>query len=263
MLIAFIFCIIFARFFYVQVVWGKDLRLKAVDQWTRELPVTAERGIIKDRNGVELVVNKTAYSVFIRPRSVADANAVADVLSSVLGLERDEIYRKATTETTSEYVVARQRSAEEMQELSRYDLAGVYFSKDNERYYPYGDFLTQVLGYVSSDNRGQAGLEKYYDEYLKGKDGEILYETDLIGIQLDNGTVKYSAATKGLDLVLTVDYAVQQIAEQAMETAYAVHSPKRAECIVLDPSCGEILAMASKPSFDLNSVPRNDAEKLN
>ena len=263
MLITFIFCLIFARFFYIQVVWGKDLRSKALDQWTRELPITAERGIIKDRNGVTLVENKTVYSVFVRPRSVADAAKTADALSSVLGADREEIYRKVTAKNTSEYTVARQVSAAKTEELSAYDLPGVYFSKDNERFYPYGDFLTQVLGYVSSDNRGQAGIEKYYDKYLKGKDGEILYETDLLGIQLEGSKASYSPATKGLDLVLTIDHAVQQIAEQVMETAYAVHSPKRAECIVLDPSSGEILAMTSKPSFDLNAVPRDDVETLN
>ncbi|MBP5307543.1 MAG: stage V sporulation protein D [Clostridia bacterium] len=263
LLIAFIFCIISARFFYVQLVWGKELQSKALDQWTRELPVTAERGAIMDRNGVALVENRTAYSVYIRPRSVKDADRTADVLSSVLGLDRSETYRKATTKTTSEYAVARKISAEKVNELSVYELPGVYFSKDNERYYPYGDFLSQVLGYVSSDNVGQTGLEKYYDKYLRGRNGEIVYETDLLGIQLDGSGVSYLPAVKGLDLVLTIDYAVQLIAEQVMETAYAVHSPKRAECIVLDPSNGEILAMASRPSFDMNYVPRNEPEKLN
>ncbi len=263
LLIAFIFCFIFARFFYVQIVWGRELQNKALDQWTRELPIVAERGVIKDRNGIVMVENQTAYSVYIRPRSVTDPHKVASVLSSVLGVNEAEVYKKATTKTTSEYVIAKRRTVEDMEKISEYDLSGVYYSKDNVRSYPYGDFLTQVLGYVSSDNVGQAGLEKYYDKYLRGQDGEILYETDLLGIQLEGTKVSYTPSVKGLDIVLTIDYAIQQIAEQAMEIAYAVHSPKRAECIVLDPSSGEILAMASKPSFDLNDIPRDNVAMLN
>ncbi len=263
LLIAFLFCLVAARFFYVQVIWGEELRAKAVDQWTRELPVIAERGLIKDRNGVVLVENKPSYSIFIRPRSVDEPGKVADVLAQIFSLDRDKVYAKATTKTVSEYTLAKGRSEEEVNKLSSYNLSGVYYSKDNSRNYPYGEFLSQVLGYVSSDNAGQAGIEKYYDKYLAGKDGEILYETDLLGIQLKDTDVRYVPSVKGLDLVLTIDYAVQEIAEQAMETAYAVHSPKRAECIVMDPSNGEILAMASKPSFNLNEIPRDDPEQLN
>ena len=263
LLIAFLFLAIFGRFFYVQVVSGSDLKEKALDQWTRELPIVAERGIIRDRNGVPLVVNNTAYSVFIRPRSVTDPDKVAGVLSDVLGTDRAEVYKKASDKTVSEFAVASRRTEDEMRALAEYDLDGVYFSKDNVRAYPYGEFLTQVLGYVSSDGVGQTGIEKYYDKYLAGKKGEILYETDLLGIQLEGGKVRYIPAAAGLDITLTIDFAVQQLAEQAMETAYAVHKPKRAECVVLDPSSGEILAMAIKPSFDLNDIPRDDLEALN
>ena len=227
------------------------------------MPIVAERGIIKDRNGVPLVENETAYSVFVRPRSVKDAREVADVLSEVIGADKNAVYEKITAKSVSEFAAARRLCFEDMQKLSAYELEGVYFSKDNVRRYPYGDFLSQVLGYVSSDNSGQTGIEKYYDDYLKGKDGEILYETDLLGIQLNGTRASYAPASKGLDLILTIDYSVQQFAEQAMEIAYEVHSPKRAECIVMDPSTGEILAMASKPSFNLNDIPRDDIDKLN
>ncbi len=262
-LIAFLFCLIFGRFFYVQVVWGKELQEQALDQWTRELPIVAERGLIKDRNGKTIVGSAPAYTVFIRPRSVSEPNRVADTLSQIFGLDRDSVYQKAVTKTTSEYTVARKRSEEEIKKLASHSLDGVYYSKDSLRFYPYGDFLTQVLGYVSSDNSGQSGLEKYYDKYLAGEKGEIVYETDLLGIQLKDSKVKYTPSKSGLNLVLTIDADIQQIAEQAMEIAYNVHSPKRAECVVMDPSNGEILAMTSKPSYDMNDIPRDDIQQLN
>ncbi|MDE6868477.1 MAG: stage V sporulation protein D, partial [Clostridia bacterium] len=79
--IAFIFCIILGRLFYVQVVWGKELTYKATDQWNREIPVIASRGVISDRNGEILAGNKTSYSVFLRPNAVVNAEYTATVLS--------------------------------------------------------------------------------------------------------------------------------------------------------------------------------------
>jgi len=263
LLIAFLFCLIFARFFYVQVIWGESLQTKAIDQWTRELPIVAERGRILDRNGVVIVDNKTAYSVFVRPRSIQNAEQTAKTLSGILSLNYDKTLSKLTKKTVSEYKIARNCSYETVQELSKHNLSGVYFSKDNQRFYPYGDFLTQVLGYVSVDSVGQSGIEKYYDKFLKGQDGEIVYETDLLGFQLNKSNLSYVPSIKGLDLALTIDYGIQQIAEQAMETAYKVHSPKRAECIVMNPQNGEVLAMVTKPSYDLNEIPRDDTELLN
>ncbi len=263
LLIAFLFCLILGRFFYVQVIWGKELRAKAIDQWTRELPIVAPRGIIKDRNGKVIVDNTTMYSVFIRPRSITNEIKVAEILSNIFNLNKEDIYKKAKTKSISEYTIVRQCGQEKIDLLCTYSLDGVYYSKDSIRYYPYGDFLTQVLGYVSSDNIGQSGIEKYYNKFLSGTDGEILYETDLLGIQLNQTTPKFISSKSGLNIVLTIDNSIQQIVEQTMETAFNVHLPKRAECIVLDPSNGEILAMASKPSYDLNYVPRDDIDLLN
>jgi stage V sporulation protein D (sporulation-specific penicillin-binding protein) len=123
--------------------------------------------------------------------------------------------------------------------------------------------LSQVLGFTSSDGFGQAGLELYYDKYLKGKNGEILYETDIVGIEIDNSSPTYIKATDGLSVKLTIDFEIQQIVESAMLSAYEDCKAKSAQCIVLDPSTGEILAMSVKPSLDLNELPRDDLSKLN
>ncbi|MBQ9709019.1 MAG: hypothetical protein IJV67_00155, partial [Clostridia bacterium] len=168
MLIAFLFCLVLGRFFYVQVIWGDDLRKKAIDQWTRELPIVAQRGTIKDRNGVVLVENKTAYNVFVRPRSVSDVETVVNVLSSVFGVDRQAVRKKIENRSTSEYTIVRHCSAKKIEELLTYDLDGVYYSSSNARFYPYGELLAQTLGYVSVDGLGQSGIEKYYDKYLKG-----------------------------------------------------------------------------------------------
>ena len=248
--------------FYVQIVWGKDLQSKAIDQWTRELPVTAVRGKIVDRNGVTLVSNAQSYAVYIRCRLLKDPASAAKILAETLGMNESALYQKIITHSSSEITVKKSVSKESISKLMSHDISGVYFTTDNTRVYPYGDALCSILGYTSIDGAGQSGLERKYDEYLKGYNGEILYESDLVGYDLGGKTAKYIRATNGLNLKLTVDYEIQRICEAVTDEAMAEYSPKSASVIVLDPSNGEILALSQKPSFDLNSVPRDNLEQL-
>lgn len=242
--------------------WGKDLQSKAIDQWTRELPVTAVRGKIVDRNGVTLVSNAQSYAVYIRCRLLKDPASAAKILAETLGMNESALYQKIITHSSSEITVKKGVSKESISKLMSHDISGVYFTTDNTRVYPYGDALCSILGYTSIDGAGQSGLERKYDEYLKGCNGEILYESDLVGYDLGGKTAKYIRATNGLNLKLTVDYEIQRICEAVTDEAMAEYSPKSASVIVLDPSNGEILALSQKPSFDLNSVPRDNLEQL-
>ena len=246
----------------MQIVWGKDLQSKAIDQWTRELPVTAVRGKIVDRNGVTLVSNAQSYAVYIRCRLLKDPASAAKILAETLGMNESALYQKIITHSSSEITVKKGVSKESISKLMSHDISGVYFTTDNTRVYPYCDALCSILGYTSIDGAGQSGLERKYDEYLKGYNGEILYESDLVGYDLGGKTAKYIRATNGLNLKLTVDYEIQRICEAVTDEAMAEYSPKSASVIVLDPSNGEILALSQKPSFDLNSVPRDNLEQL-
>ena len=105
--IAFLFLFIFARFFYIQVIRSDEMRYRALDQWTREIPVVAERGEIIDRNGTVLAGNVTSYTVFVRPNAVKDKAHTADVLSEIFGNDREELYRELTTSKVSELTVAK------------------------------------------------------------------------------------------------------------------------------------------------------------
>ena len=254
---------IFARFFYIQVISGEKLRYKAIDQWTREIPVVAERGNILDRNGEILAGNVTSYTVFARPNAVKDKAETARVLAELFSLDRAELEEKLTTSKVSELTIVRRIDADDAAELEKYDLAGVYYARDNTRTYPYSDLLCQVLGFTSVDNEGLTGLEKYYDKYISGIDGEILYDADLVGVGIEEGGAAYLPATDGLDVTLTIDRDIQLIAEEAMAKAYSLYSPVSAQCIVLDPNNFEILAMVNYPGYDLNNVPRDDADTLN
>ncbi len=254
--------LIFARYFYVQVVRGEAIRSRAVGQWSREIPVTAARGRIEDANGVVLADNRTAYTVYARPNAVADKEGTAAALADVFSLDGAELFSRLSGTRVSELTVARRVDKVLAERLEALGLAGVYYARDNERVYPFGSMLSRVIGFTSSDNAGLTGLEKYYDVYLRGRDGEIAQPSDLVGAEI-GGAPRYTPAQDGLTVRLTVDVAVQAAAEAAMEQVYAQYSPKTAQCIVLDPSDFSVLAMAASPSYDLNDVPRDDAQLLN
>lgn len=263
MAITFIFCFLCARFFYVQIIWDDTLRALALDQWMREIPIIAERGKITDTNGVILADNESSYAVFVRPRALTNKEYTLTVLSEILGTDYETLLLKTQKSAASEVTVARHVKKSSIERLCEYSLPGVYFSGDNSRVYPYGDLLCQTLGFTASDSSGVSGLEKYYEKYLCGKNGELLYETDLVGIDLAGAVAAYVPAENGLNMELTVDYGIQSIVENTLKKVYEESGAKNAQCIVLDPSDGAILALANHPSYDLNDVPREDNEKLN
>ncbi len=261
--IAFIFCIILARFFYIQVVWGRELVWRATDQWNREIPVIAERGLITDRNGKVLAGNRPTYSVFVRPNAVENREYAATVLSGVLGVDAAQLLEKLNSDKVSEITVARQVEKQDIEKLVSYGLSGVYYAGDNTRVYTYGEVLCQVMGFTSSDGSGVTGLEKYYDSVLSGQNGEIMYTTDIVGVETEDSTIVYRQATGGDGLRLTIDVDIQLSVEDALRSVYSSSGAKSVSCIVLDPQDFGVLAMANYPSYDLNDVPREDTDLLN
>lgn len=261
--IAFIFCIIIARFFYVQVVWGSDLVYRATGQWNREIPVIAARGQIFDRNGQLIAANLATYSVFIRPNAIENDEQCATVLAGTLGLDGEALLNKLKSGKVSEITVARQVEKEKIENLIEYNLPGVYYARDNTRSYVYNDALCQVLGFTADDGTGLSGIEKYYENILSGINGEIAYTTDIIGVQTENSRIIYKEAVAGDDIRLTIDMDIQLAAEDAIRSVYISSGAKKASCIVLDPNNFEILALANYPSYNLNDVPRDDPETLN
>lgn len=261
--ITFLFCLLGGRYFYVQISWSGELAGKALDQWTREIPIIAERGKITDRNGVVLADNSTAFSVFVRPNAVKDKEKTAKTLAQTLDLDEGALLKKLQGTRASELTVAKRISKEKIERLSSLTLDGVYYSRDNVRTYPKNNSLCQVLGFTSTDQSGLSGIEKYYEGVLAGKNGELLYETDLIGINLDGAVAAYKEAQNGYNVALTIDAGIQALTEGALERVVVEYAPVSAECIVLDVDNFEILALAGNPSFDLNDIPRDDMQLLN
>ena len=247
----------------MQTSWSSELKLRASDQWNREIPVIAARGNITDRNGVVLAGNKTTYSVFLRPNAVSNAEYTATVLGGIFNMDPNQLLERIKAGKVSEITVARQVDKQSVEKAISYGLSGVYYSRDNSRSYPYGDALCQVLGFTASDGLGIAGIEKYYNTVLSGADGEIVYSTDIVGNETEKSTVIYREAQAGDNIRLTIDIDIQLAAEEAMKSVYISSQAKAVSCVVLNPQNFDILAMVNYPSYDLNEVPRDDTETLN
>ncbi len=260
--ISFLFCALCVRLFVIQIINGSSLQAKATDQWTRDLAITAPRGTIYDRTGSALAVSYTTYNVYVRSREVKEPSSTAFALAKVLDLPFEKVYNKVTNKTVSEVLVKMQIEGEEAESVYNLGLSGVYLAENSNRYYTYGNLLTQVLGFTSIDNEGQTGVEAYYNSHLQGTDGCSYVQSDLQGKEIGGSLRYYLPATAGEDLTLSVDSKMQLIVEQTLEQIMTEQKAKSASAILADINSGEVLAVSTKPSFDLNEVPRDDLDAL-
>lgn len=262
MLISLLFCALGVRLFVIQIINGKNLQSKATSQWTRDLAIIAPRGTIYDRTGSTLAVSYTTYNVYARAREIKEKDKIAEYLSSKLDINFSTIYDKISQKNISEVLLKMQVSSDIAEEIYNQKFSGIYLAENVARYYPYGDFLTQILGFTSSDNVGQTGVEAYFNSSLQGKDGYSFTQSDLQGKEICGKLRYYVAGTKGGDLHLSIDSKIELIVEQTLEQIMQEQKAKSATGIVMKAKTGEILALSTKPSFNLNEVPRDNLTEL-
>lgn len=263
----FVICLmllIIAKVFYIQVFEYEKLSTLAESLWSRELPIKADRGEIVDRNGKVLATNITTTSLVIIPNQIVDAEIVAKKLSEILNSDYNDMLAHVTKRTSIERVhpEGRQLDYDTAEKIDSLNLDGVYLVKESKRYYPYGTVLSHVLGYVGIDNQGLSGLELYYDNYLTGADGAIKYFSDGRGNRLELSEV-YEAPTSGVTLQLTIDIDLQLAVENELDNVESKYNAEKALIIATDPNTGEILAMASRPTFDSNNYQSYATEVIN
>lgn len=261
-LVAFFACLIVFRLFYLQVVGGYEIVKKGLTQWLRDLPLTATRGKITDRNGVVLASSYTTYDVYVRPADVDDKESLAKLLSQKFELDYNKTLEKISSKL-SEVCIQKDIEKQVVQELLKDYQKGLFFTSNTERNYTYDNLLCQILGFVGADNTGQAGLEKFYNTYLQGVDGVSLVESDLKGTTLENSVTYYENAISGLDLALTIDFRIQAEVEKIMTNAMLSTAAKSVSAIVTNPQTGEVLSVCTLPSYNLNDVPRENIQELN
>lgn len=260
MIVVLLFFALLVRVFYLQIINGRQLQVLAVEQWFRDLPLSSRRGEIYDKNGVSLATTITTYDVYVRARNVTNPSELSEAISDSLDLDYMTVYKKVTNTNFSEILIKMQVEEKIAKSLSKY--AGVYLSQNVARVYPYSDLLTQVLGYCTIDNIGQAGLESFYDKYLKGIDGKSLTQTNAQGKEIENSLGYYIPSVAGADLYTSIDVQIQSILERELWSAYLEHEALSVSGIILDATNGGVVAMSCLPGFDLNNVPRDNLTKL-
>ena len=259
-----ILIITIVRVFYIEVIDYPKLKTLANSLWSRELPISADRGLILDRNGNVLASNITTTSLVVIPNQIVDKKNTAKKLSNILNSDYDDMLKHVSKKTSIERIhpEGRQLSYEIAEQIDALKLDGVYLLKESKRYYPYNELLSHVLGYVGIDNQGLSGIELYYDEYLTGESGSIKYFSDGKGNRLDISEV-YEAPTKGINIKLTIDLDLQKAIENELDSVVSKYSPDSVIALAMNPNNGEILAMSSRPSFNSNNYKEYATEVIN
>lgn len=259
-----LFVFIIARVFYIQVFKYNKLNNLAESLWSRNLPITADRGVITDRNGKELATNITTTSLVLIPNQIKNKDEVSKKLADILGVSKEDMDKHVNKKTSMERVhpEGRQLNYETAEKIRDLNYDGVYLVKESKRYYPYGSLLSHVLGYVGIDNQGLSGIELEYDKYLTGSDGAIKYFSDGKGNRLKLNEV-YEKPQAGVNIELTIDLDIQQSIERELDNVVAKYNPEHALIVAMNPKTGEILGMSSRPNFDPNNYKQYDSETIN
>lgn len=246
-----VLCFLVGRLAHLMIGESEYYATLAQDLHERERSIKAARGRILDRNGVVLADNRTVCTVSVIHSQIEDAEKVIGMLCTELGMEEAAV-RKRVEKVSSIETIRKNVEKEIGDRIRAYDLAGVKVDEDYRRYYPYESMASKVLGFTGGDNQGIIGLEVKYDDVLEGTAGKILTLTDARGIELENTGESRQEPINGNDLVISLDYNIQQYIEQA---AYQVMEQKAADSvsiIVMNPQNGEIYGMTNVPEFDLN-----------
>ncbi len=252
-LMAFIlaFSLLVLRIGWLETVQGEFYQQMGEDIRMREIPIEAGRGTIYDCRGNSLAVSVNVDSIYALPRKVVEPEKAAQLLAPLLEMESERLLEILTRNSGYEWLKRKVR-AETAQKVLALQLKGVYVTQESQRYYPHSSLAAHVLGFTGVDSQGLAGLEKIYDENLKGINGSIGVEKDAAGRELPDGAEKFQQPRPGNDLFLTLDQNIQYFAERELDKAVARYNPALAVIMVMEVQTGNIWAMASRPTYDCN-----------
>ncbi len=250
-LVSLIFFALIVRMFFIQVVKAEEYQTLAAMHRTRDIPIPALRGTIYDRNGTKLAFSIKTFSIWTRPDEIIDIETALKAMDQVTDLDFDDIDEKFARDTEM-VKIKRGLSLEAATQIEDLKIQGVWVTEDMQRVYPYDDFAAHLIGHTTVDNIGIAGIEQSFNDIMTGIEGKYFISTDASGRQLAYGTDKVYQPVLGNDVVLTIDEVIQHYLEKALVSAYDSNQALKTMGIVMDPRTGEILAMASKPDYNLN-----------
>ena len=250
---------------YNSIIINSMLTNKAENLWNRSFPIMGERGFILDSNCNPLTMNEPTVSIYAIPHQIVDKEETSRKLSSVLSLDEKYILSRITKRSSnvSFHPYGKKINNDLAKRISEMNLKGIYLVNDNLRVYPYKEYIAPLLGFVGIDNDGFAGLEYYYNDYLKGKNGSLEYMMDAKGGLLKNQNYSIIPPSRGLDLKLSLDINLQNILEREMQNALMKYNPKEIVGIIMNPNNGEILSIGNRPTYDNNKYKEYPQEIYN
>ena len=253
--------LLLVKMLYLTVIKGPELAEKAETQWKSEMNLTAMRGNIVDRNGSILVTSTNVYRIEVDMDTLktyiedekTTVEKVSSDLAEALGASYDDIYGKLSDEENKFIILSKGLEKDVIDKVKSLEIRGLVYYDEIERYYPNGNYLSQVLGIINSEGVGLTGLELQYDDYLSGLSGIRIGGIDAHSNDLPFVSGKQTNAINGKDIVTTIDENLQYYAELVANEGLETYKAKRVSITIMNPNNGEILAMANAPGYDPNS----------
>ena len=258
------------RIGFLQFHDGEKLQILAYEQQVQQRAVSAKRGTIYDSTRKYiLAVSSTAYQITINPTNIPKENKekVARVLSDIFELDYEKVLKKVSKKSSIE-TITKKVEEEKADELRKWMLensikTGINIDADTKRYYPYTNLASQLIGFCGSDNQGLDGIEAKYNEILAGTNGSIQRSTDATGEKIGENGEKYVAPIDGKSIKLSIDMTIQSIIEKHLEEACIDNKcTDGGNIVAMNPKTGDVLAMATYPSYNLNEPYTVNSEEL-
>ena len=265
-----IIVLLIGRIGYLQFIKGEELQTLAYEQQVQKRTINPKRGVIYDATGnYILAVSSTAYTITVNPTNIAkeEKEKLSKALSNIFELDYDTVLKKVQKNSSIETITKKveKSKADELRQwlIDNNIQTGVNIDEDSKRYYPYANLASQVIGFCGADNQGLDGVEAKYDDILSGTAGSISRATDATGEEIGTEGENYTAAVDGDSIVLSIDMTIQSIVEKYLEEACIDNScTDGGNIIVMNPQNGDILAMATYPSYNLNEPYTINNEEL-
>lgn len=269
-IVALILVLLISRIAYIQFIQGNMLKLGAYEQQTLDRKINPKRGTIYDATGKNILATSASVeTVTINPVNIEKdkKEILINALSNIFDLDYEKIAKKVNKRSSIETIITR-CDKEKTDELRKWledngITKGVNIDEDSKRYYPYGNLASHVIGFCGSDNQGLDGIEAKYEEILKGTKGKILKVTDAKGGEIGGEKEEYVEAINGDSIILSIDLNIQSIVEKYLKEACIDNEcTDGGNIIIMNPKTGDILAMATYPSYNLNSPYEINSEEL-
>lgn len=261
LLIIALFPLLIFQLFRLTVQNQQTLLELAKRQHNLVIEMEPDRGAIVDRHGKEFATNLKVPSIYAVSRAIpkSEREGLVKKLSQILNLEQSFVRERLSRDKAFVWLKRRttMKEANEIQKLKNPNLGITYGPK---RFYPHDHMLSNVIGFCNIDNTGVEGLELLYDQKLKGRMGYRYTKRDAMGREITSLEEKFIPSVNGARLILTIDQHIQYLTEQALDEAYRKHKAESAIAVVMDPKTGEILAIASRPSFDPNQLGKSQVD---